>query len=196
MLSRIQVVVGRRGIVAASIVYGAAPSAQSMAATLSGTVKDPIGRIHTRRQDQGDQSRHSRVEIADEERKWNLCRAGHGPGTYDVSVEKQGFKTAPKTGIVGHPQDRLSLGEMVLQVGASTDSVTVTADAGQLQLQADSGERSAAVTNTQLRDLALNGRNIHDLAKMIPGVAQPGGANEVSNLSAIGSYSINGTGSP
>ena len=46
--------------------------------------------------------------------------------------------------------------------------------------------------NTQLRDLALNGRNIHDLAKLIPGVAQPGGANEVSNLSAIGSYSING----
>ena len=61
-----------------------------------------------------------------------------------------------------------------------------------MQLQADSGERSADVTNTQLRDLALNGRNIHDLAKLIPGVAQPGGANEVSNLSAIGSYSING----
>ena len=92
-----------------------------------------------------------------------------------------------------NPQDRLSLGEMVLQVGAPTDTVTVTADAGQLQLQADSGERSEAVTGTQLRDLALNGRNIHDLAKLIPGVSQPGGANEVSNLSAIGSYQINGS---
>src|ERR1035438_6157027 len=81
---------------------------------------------------------------------------------------------------------------MVLEVGSPGESVTITADAGQLQLQADSGERSEAVTGTQLRDLALNGRNIHDLAKLLPGVAQPGGANEVSNLSAIGSYSING----
>ena len=44
-----------------------------------------------------------------------------------------------------------------------TETVTVQAEAGQLQIQSESGERSNLVTNRQLRDLALNGRNVVDL---------------------------------
>jgi hypothetical protein len=179
-------------IAAVSFLAGPTP-AQSTAATLSGTVKDPSGAsvpgakvdvINTKtHQSRSLQTNDSGLFVAPD----------IDEGSYDVSVEKAGFKKMTRTGIPVNPQDRLSLGEIVLQVGAPTDSVTITADAGQLQLQSDSGERSSAVTGTQLRDLALNGRNIHDLAKLIPGVSQPGGANEVSNLSAIGSYQINGS---
>ena len=38
--------------------------------------------------------------------------------------------------------DKLSAGDFVLTVGATSDEVTVTADAGQVQLQSSSGERS------------------------------------------------------
>ena len=177
---------------AAVLLMAGTASAQSTAATLSGTVKDPSGATVpgakitlTNRATQV-----SRVLLTNE--GGLFVAPDVEEGVYDVSVEKSGFRTLTSSGVTVNPQERLSLGELLLQVGTSTDSVTVVADAGQLQLQADSGERSADVTNTQLRDLALNGRNIHDLAKLIPGVAQPGGANEVSNLSAIGSYSING----
>ena len=46
-----------------------------------------------------------------------------------------------------------------------------------MQLKTESGERSDVITNRQLRDLALNGRNILDLMKVLPGV--------VSNVSGF-----------
>jgi len=192
MLSRINIALATALVAVLSFMASPA-AAQSTAATLSGTVKDPSGAsVPAAKVDLINTKTH-------ESRTFQTNDGGLfvapdvNEGTYDVSIEKAGFKKTTRTGIPVSPQDRLSLGEIVLQVGAPTDSVTVTADAGQLQLQADSGERSEAVTGTQLRDLALNGRNIHDLAKLIPGVSQPGGANEVSNLSAIGSYQINGS---
>src|SRR5471030_1666457 len=193
MLSRMRNSLLAVAALLAAVSFVAVPvSAQSMAATLSGTVKDPAdASIPGAKITLANRATHeSRVLMTNE--TGLFVAPDVDPGTYDLSVEKQGFKLLTKTGITVTPQGRLSLGELTLQIGSSTDTVTVTADAGQLQLQADSGERSANVTNTQLRDLALNGRNIHDLAKLIPGVAQPGGANEVSNLSAISSYSING----
>ena len=193
MLSRMRNSLMAAVALVAAVSFAAAPaSAQSMAATLSGTVKDPTdAAIPGAKITLTNRATHESRSLLTNETGLFVA-PDVDPGTYDISVEKQGFKVLSKTGISVTPQGRLSLGELTLQIGSSTDTVTVTADAGQLQLQADSGERSADVTNTQLRDLALNGRNIHDLAKLIPGVAQPGGANEVSNLSAIGSYSING----
>ena len=193
MLSRMRSMLSLAVALAAALLFVAGQaSAQSSAATLSGTIQDPSG------------ASVPNAKITITNRATQMSRTIEtndtgvfvvpdvDQGVYDVSVEKAGFRTLTTSGVVVNPQDRLSLGEMVLSVGTPTDVVSVTADAGQLQLQADSGERSEAVTGTQLRDLALNGRNIHDLAKLIPGVAQPGGANEISNLSAIGSYQING----
>jgi hypothetical protein len=190
MLSRI---FNLLALLAALSLTGGKALAQSTAATLSGTIIDTSGAsVPDARIVITNQATHESRTIQTNS-SGLFVAPDINDGIYDVSVEKAGFRRLNKTGVVVNPQDRLSLGEMVLQVGAPTDTVTVTADAGQLQLQSDSGERSEAVTGAQLRDIALNGRNIHDLAKLIPGVAQPGGANEVSNLSAIGSYSINGT---
>ena len=193
MLSRMRSTLPLAVALAAALLFVAerAP-AQSTAATLSGTIKDASGAsVPAATITLTNRATHvSRTLLTND--SGLFVAPDVDEGVYDISVEKPGFRTLTNSGVVVNPQDRLSLGEMVIQVGVPTDSVTVTADAGQLQLQADSGERSEAVTGGQLRDIALNGRNIHDLAKLIPGVAQPGGANEVSNLSAIGSYSING----
>ena len=171
---------------------GLAP-AQTTSAVVSGTIKDPSGAsVPGARVDLTNTGTHQVREVQTGESGLFVI-ADVDEGTYSIDVEKASFKKLSRTGIAVSPQDRLNLGDLVLQVGSATETITVTADAGQLELQADSGERSEVVTGTQLLDLALNGRNIHDLAKLIPGVAQPGGANEVSNLSAIGSYSINGT---
>ena len=58
----------------------------------------------------------------------------------------------------------------MLPLGEMTETVTVEAEAGRLQIQSESGERSDLVTGTQLRSIGLNGRNIIDLAKTVPGV--------------------------
>lgn len=180
-------------IVAAFAFTAGRASAQSTAATLSGTIKDATGAsVPEAKITLTNEA--TRVSRTFETNDSGLFVAPDvDQGIYDLAVEKAGFKRLNNNGIAVNPQDRLSLGELTLQVGAPTDVVTVTADAGQIQLQADSGERSEAVTGTQLRDLALNGRNINDLAKLIPGVAMPGGSAEISNLSAIGNWQVNGS---
>jgi hypothetical protein len=192
-MSRVRFLLPLAAATMAALTYFAGPAAaQSVAATVSGTVKDPSGAsIPGASVGITNDATHARREVQTTESGLFVI-PDVGEGTYTIDVEKPSFKKLTRTGVAVSPQDRLNLGEMTLEVGATSETISVSAEAGQLELQADSGERSEAVTGFQLRDIALNGRNIHDLAKLIPGVAYPGGAAEVSNLSAIGNYSING----
>jgi len=117
------------------------------------------------------------------------------PGTYTLIVELQGFKKGERSGIVVPVATKVSVGDIVLEVGSLSETVTVQAEAGQLQIQDESGERSNIVTNRQLRDIALNGRNVVDLMRTIPGVIAGGvTANAASTVTNItGGFSINGT---
>jgi hypothetical protein len=69
------------------------------------------------------------------------------PGAYTITVEAKGFKTLVKTPIFLSATDRLNSGIFTLEVGETTDNITVTADSGQLQSQANSGERSEGITS-------------------------------------------------
>jgi hypothetical protein len=114
------------------------------------------------------------------------------PATYDITIEAKGFKKVEAHGIVLSAADNLNAGEFVLAVGTAAESVTVTADAGQLQLQSNSGERSDLISNKQLNDVALNGRNVLDYMKLIPGVAGTLDAH-ASGTGGLDAYNINGT---
>jgi hypothetical protein len=114
------------------------------------------------------------------------------PGTYDITVELKGFKKLQTQGFVLNAADKLSAGTLVLAVGAATDEVTVTADAGLVQLQADSGERSDLITSKQLDQVAMNGRNVLDYLKLVPGMSGTFDAH-ASGTGGIAAYNINGT---
>jgi hypothetical protein len=114
------------------------------------------------------------------------------PATYDITIEAQGFKKLEAKTVILNAADKLNAGDFVLQVGTMTETVNVTADAGQLQLQSNSGERSDLITNKQLNDVAINGRNVLDYMKLIPGVISSfdGHASGTGGLDAM---NINGT---
>ncbi len=114
------------------------------------------------------------------------------PGTYNITVEMKGFKKSQTQGFVLNAADKLSAGTLVLAVGAATDEVTVTADAGLVQLQADSGERSDLITSKQLDQVAMNGRNVLDYLKLVPGMSGTFDAH-ASGTGGIDAYNINGT---
>ena len=114
------------------------------------------------------------------------------PGTYTITIDAKGFKKLDAQGVVLSAADKLNAGEFVLAVGADTESVTVTADAGQLQLQSNSGERSDVITDKQLNDVAINGRNVLDYMKLIPGVSGLFDGHQ-SGTGGLDSYNINGT---
>ena len=115
------------------------------------------------------------------------------PGTYTVSVEKEGFKRVEKAGVVLSTGDRLNAGDFVLEAGGVSETVQVVADAGQLQVKTESGERSDLITNRQIKDLAINGRNILDLTRTVPGVVNTNQNATSTVTNAAGTFTVNGT---
>ncbi len=107
------------------------------------------------------------------------------PGNYTVMVEAAGFKKLERTNVPLDVNDKLALGDLVLQVGAVTESIEVSGQAA--LLQAESVERSATIVSKQIENIEVNGRNPLDLAKLIPGVVSTanfsvGGVGGLSNL--------------
>src|SRR5271165_3978756 len=98
-------------------------SAQSVAATLSGTITDPSGATvpEAKITLTNRATKVSRTVLSNESGLFVLPDVDQG--MYDLSVEKPGFKKLTNTGVAVNPQDRLSFGELVLQVGAPTDTV-------------------------------------------------------------------------
>jgi hypothetical protein len=117
------------------------------------------------------------------------------PGTYKLAVEASGFKKKESSNVVLPVASKVSVGDITLEIGSLAETITVEADAATLQIQSESGERSNIVTNRQLRDIGLNGRNVVDLMRTIPGVISGGvTANAASTVTNIaGGFSINGT---
>jgi len=91
-----------------------------------------------------------------------------GIGHYKVEVEAPGFKTYVKTGVTLNVNDTVRV-DAPLTVGESKESVTVEANA--VQVQADTNEVSQTVTAAMVSDLATNGRNVIQLAALVPGAA-------------------------
>ena len=114
------------------------------------------------------------------------------PGNYIVSVEMPGFKKFQKTDVRLSATDRLNAGDFTLEVGGVENTVSVTASSGELQIQSNSGERSDLITSNQINNLAMNGRNVLDLLKVIPGVTSSFDG-EVAGTGGIDAFNVNGT---
>ena len=63
------------------------------------------------------------------------------PGTYKLSIEASGFKKSERTGILLVANDKMTLGDIALEVGQASETVTITAET--TQVQAESAERSS-----------------------------------------------------
>ena len=108
------------------------------------------------------------------------------PGTYEVSVELQGFKTWIRRGIVLQVNDRLRI-DATLEVGTLTEATTVVADAP--LVRTDSSEVGTVIEEKAVKELPLNGRNFAALVYLAPGIT-PGQAGE--NLSGASTFNPRG----
>jgi hypothetical protein len=111
------------------------------------------------------------------------------PGSYSLSATSAGFKTSERTGINLTASERLPLGNIVLQVGQNTESVTVKSDPAVVQTA--SSERSGVLTSSQVENLMTKGRNVMSLLQLLPGVVDTNAPDAPDRNFAIG-LSING----
>jgi hypothetical protein len=89
------------------------------------------------------------------------------PGTYQIEVEKAGFKKLVRPDVSLHVQDALVIDcEMV--VGSVSDSVTV--QAGAPLVNTTSATVSTVVDQTFVENIPLNGRSFQTLIMLAPGV--------------------------
>ena len=110
-----------------------------------------------------------------------------GPGTYTLSVESKGFKKTERTNLELVANDKLALGNLTLEIGAITDTVTITAEA--TLVQSESAERSLALQGEILRSIAVNGRGFTPLASLVPGIifnTNNGSSDAITNIFANG----------
>lgn len=180
------------GAVLTLLLMCASLSAQVTSGSIMGNVKDSTGavisgatvRVHN------EEIGFSRTVVSSDNGTFVI--PGLRPATYSITVQANGFRTLEKTAIVLSAADKLNAGDFVLEVGSSDSSVTVSAEAGQLQLQNNSGERSDVITGNQLNNVAVNGRNVLDYLKLIPGSSGLYDGHR-SGTGGIDSFNINGT---
>ena len=93
------------------------------------------------------------------------------PGTYNLAVQKQGFKQVTQEGIRLEVNQAARI-DLSMQIGAVSETVEVTGSAP--LLQSSSSSLGHVIESKALSDLPLNGRNFVQLAILGPGVVGVG----------------------
>ncbi|QNI30144.1 TonB-dependent receptor [Alloacidobacterium dinghuense] len=89
------------------------------------------------------------------------------PAGYSLGVVATGFKDYQQKGIVLQADQSLTV-NVVLQVGQASQTVTVSANA--VQVDTTTGTLSQVIDRTRVNDLPLNGRNAAQLTELVAGV--------------------------
>jgi hypothetical protein len=91
-------------------------------------------------------------------------------GRYDVRVSVTGFKTFEQRGVLVTATERVALPPITLEIGGVAEALTVQADGGLVNVQTQSGERSATILREQIESTQLRGRDFLGLLQGMPGV--------------------------
>jgi Carboxypeptidase regulatory-like domain len=110
------------------------------------------------------------------------------PGTYSVRVEANGFKSLDAT--IPVEVGVTSPGNFRLQVGQESQVVEV--QASNVQVNTEQASVQGVVTEQQIENLPINGRNFLDLAQLEPGVQIQDGGNFDPTKKGFSSISFGG----
>lgn len=144
--------------------------AQAVYGSISGTVTDPSGAVVS----------GAKVTITNVDRKTSDTVTANDsglfvkerllPGNYEVKIESQGFKASVIPSVVVNVDAQTKV-DAVLQTGAVTDTVTVTAGEGQL-LKTDRADVAVTFDQRQITDLPILDRNFTKFILLTPGTQQ------------------------
>jgi hypothetical protein len=163
--------------------------AQSDTTSLTGSVKDPSGGYIP----------NATVIVKNEatgiERRVNTNASGNyvisnlPPGFYTLVIEAPGFKKMETTNNKLDPNITATV-DVTMQVGATTETVNVVAQAP--GVQSESATLGRIITTQEVKESALNGRNPLFLAMLKPGVSAGNALAQFSFDLTTGGLNING----
>jgi hypothetical protein len=172
--------------------------AQGTTATLSGTVTDPTGAVVPNAVVVLKNTKSTDVRTSKSGGSGDFSFSAVPVGDYEVDITAAGFKDYKLAGVHLDPGDTRSLREVQLVTGSDTESVTVNEASNEITV--DSGEQSSLISAEDIKHLSVEGRDVTELLKILPGFAISAGStntaydpSQVSVNGALGSYNGNGT---
>jgi hypothetical protein len=191
---------GLFGVVALVLLFAAQTAlAQFITGSLSGTVRDTTGAVVPGAQVTliNESTNESRVTSTNSAGYFTF--AAVPAGTYTVAVSATGFQLWKVIDVLMNSGDIRTVPDIPLKVGAASETVSVTATPAQI-VPIDSGERSDVISSKDLERLSLEGRDVSEVLKLLPGssvsavVSGSGGGTSLdfSTVASVGSAVGNG----
>jgi len=156
---------------------------------IRGSVKDPSGAIVQGATVTASQAGTSAARSATTDKDGDFVIPEVPVGAYSVTVEARGFKkyVAKEVGVsIGH----VTVVNALLQIGGGAETVTVEAQAG--QVETTSTQLGAVVNDRAATELPLNTRDVYQLLQLQPGVQSQLGANLFYGSGNAGVVAVNG----
>ncbi|NYF78652.1 TonB-dependent receptor [Granulicella arctica] len=175
---------------------------QVTTATLGGTVTDTTGAVVPNASVTLTNTASGDVRTSTSNGSGVFVFAAVPTGDYQVAITATGFKTFQEKGLHLNPGDQSSVREIKLQPGSVTETVDVSMTSNTVNI--DSGEQSSLISSQEIQRLSVEGRDVTELLKILPGFAiSRGGSGTFDNAGydpsqvnpggALGQYAANGT---
>jgi hypothetical protein len=105
------------------------------------------------------------------------------PGLYKINVQAKGFKTYERTNVQLEVAKDVRI-DIVLEPGDASQTVTVTEEVPLINLT--NATLGGTLSNEEINDLPLNGRNYENLLQLRPGVVRyPGGGFSTTSTNGL-----------
>ncbi len=166
--------------------------AQTTSGTILGTLTEQTGAVLPNTQVRLTNTATSDTRVTNTNQAGFYQFVNVPPGTYDLTVTKQGFKTLHQGPVSLQVEGSLQI-NLAMQVGSQTQTVIVSARTP--LLQAETTSLGAVVDQRETNEIPLNGRNPMNLTALVPSVIPQGqsmGTPTGTNPFAWGNYQIGG----
>jgi Carboxypeptidase regulatory-like domain len=166
---------------------------QSTFGSISGTVKDASGAAIPDAQVTLTSTATGETQTFTTDQNGLYSFVNVSPGGYTVDVDKTGFKRFKRDGIDLQVQQTARI-DAVLEIGAETQTVEVTAETP--LLQTDNASLGQVIDERKTNETPLNGRNVFNLITLSPAAIAQGGAggSQVGqNPFSWGNYQVGGS---
>ena len=162
--------------------------AQSLTATLVGTVMDPAGAVVTAAKVEIRNTATNEVRRVESDHKGEFIKPNLPPGSYEVSISKEGFQTLRQKGLELQLDQQARM-EFRLELGSISQTVEVTASVP--LLNTENATKGDVVVSQEMLEMPLDGRNFSDLAELVPGVLPKAQGSRGSQIAIGGARADN-----
>lgn len=177
----------RLALVAGPCLIAAVLFSQSITGSIEGAVSDPTGLPMQNISVRLAQTATGAAREASTGERGSFLFGSVPPGEYSLRVSASGFKQLERPGIHLTASEKLAVGTLTLEIGQTTEQVVVQDQI--VAVQTASAERSGVLTGAQVENIAIRGRNVMNLLRLLPGVVD---LSEPEAISRNWNVNVNG----